>query len=72
MSDIESLLNEKRVFTPDAAFSRRANWNKKKVAEYRRLGEKNPDRFWAKMAREHVSWFEPWKKVLDWKPPYAK
>ena len=24
------------------------------------------------MAREHVSWFTPWKKVLDWKPPYAR
>ena len=24
------------------------------------------------MAREHVSWFTPWKKVLDWKPPFAK
>ena len=31
-----------------------------------------PQRFWAKMAREHVSWFKPWKKVLDWKPPFAK
>src|SRR5262245_24672628 len=24
------------------------------------------------MAREHVSWFTPWKKVLEWKPPYAR
>jgi acetyl-CoA synthetase len=24
------------------------------------------------MAKEHVSWFTPWKKVLDWKPPSAK
>ena len=24
------------------------------------------------MAKENVSWFSPWKKVLDWKPPYAK
>ncbi|MDP6547254.1 MAG: AMP-binding protein, partial [Phycisphaerae bacterium] len=25
-----------------------------------------------KMAREHVSWFAPWKKTLQWKPPFAK
>jgi acetyl-CoA synthetase len=72
MSDIESLLKEKRKFKPDPAFSRAANWNKKRVADYRKQGEKNPQQFWAKMARENVSWFSPWKKVLDWKPPFAK
>jgi hypothetical protein len=43
---------------------RRANWNKKTVREYRDLGAKNPERFWAKMAKEHLTWFSPWKKVL--------
>ncbi len=50
MSDIESLLDEKRLFKPDAAFSRAANWNKKTAGELRKLGEKSPERFWAKMA----------------------
>ena len=72
MADIQSLLREKRVFKPDPQFARDANWNKKTVTEYRKLGDKSPERFWAKMARENVSWFSPWKKVLDWKPPYAK
>ena len=72
MPDIKSLLKEKRVFKPDPAFARQANWNKKTVDTYRKLGEKNPQRFWAQMAKEHVSWFTPWKKVLDWKPPFAK
>ncbi len=72
MADIQSLLQEKRVFKPSPEFAREANWNKKKVAEYRELGEKNPERFWAKMAKENVTWFTPWKKVLDWKPPFAK
>ncbi|MDG2333197.1 MAG: acetate--CoA ligase [Myxococcota bacterium] len=72
MADIESLLKETRTFKPDPQFSREAVWNKKTVAEYRKLGAKSPERFWAKMAKEHVSWFSPWKKVLDWKPPYAK
>ena len=72
MTDIQTLLKEKRVFKPDPAFNRAANWNKKTVAEYRKLGEKNPERFWAKMAKENITWFKPWKKVLDWKPPFAK
>jgi len=72
MPDIESLLKEKRVFKPDAAFTRQSNWNKKTVDEYRKLGAKNPEKFWAKMAKQNVSWFTPWKKVLDWKPPFAK
>ncbi|MDX1648340.1 MAG: acetate--CoA ligase [Myxococcota bacterium] len=70
--DIESLLKEKRVFKPPKEFRREANWNKKTWTEHRKLGEKSPERFWAKMAREHVSWFTPPKKTLDWKPPNAK
>ncbi len=72
MADIESLLKETRTFKPSAEFAKNANWNKRTVSEYRKLGAKNPERFWAKMAKENVSWFTPWKKVLDWKPPFAK
>jgi acetyl-CoA synthetase len=72
MPDIESLLEEKRVFRPAKEFTRQAHWNKKTLKELRSLGERDPQRFWAKMARENVSWFSPWKKVLDWRPPFAK
>jgi acetyl-CoA synthetase len=72
MPDIESLLKEKRVFKAPAEFARKANWNKKQVRELRRLGERNPERFWARMAKENVTWFTPWNKVLQWKPPFAK
>jgi acetyl-CoA synthetase len=70
--DIQSLLKEKRFFKPGREFAKDANWTKKQVAEYRRLGKSSPERFWAKMAREHVSWFSPWKKTLVWKAPFAK
>jgi acetyl-CoA synthetase len=72
MADIESLLKEKRVFEPPKEFAKRANWSKKDVDTYRKLGARNPERFWAQMAKEHVTWFRPWKKVLQWKPPHAK
>src|SRR5262245_27947846 len=72
MSDIESLLKEKRRFAPDAGFAKQANWTKSQIAAYRKLAAKSPERFWAQMARERVSWFKPWKKLLEWKPPFAK
>ncbi|MBW2493931.1 MAG: hypothetical protein JRE43_04200, partial [Deltaproteobacteria bacterium] len=61
MADIESRLKEKRSFKPSAEFRKNANWNKRTVDELRKLGAKSPQRFWAKMARENVSWFTPWK-----------
>ena len=72
MADIESLLTEKRTFKPSPEFTKSANWNKRTVDELRKLGAKNPERFWARMAKENVSWFTPWKKILQWKPPTAK
>ena len=70
---IESTLKERRRFKPDPAFARKANVPGQ--AAYNRMvkaAEKNPERFWAQQAREHVTWFTPWKRVLDWKLPYAK
>jgi acetyl-CoA synthetase len=72
MPDIESLLKETRVFKPAPEFARTASWSKKTIAEYRKLGSSSPQRFWARMARENVTWFTSWKKVLQWKPPFAK
>ncbi len=72
MPDIESLLKEKRRFAPRPEFAKQANWNKRTVAAYRKLGAKSPEQLWAKLAREHVHWFTPWKKTLDWKPPFVK
>jgi len=71
MPDIESLLKEKRVFKPSKEFAKQANWNARDAKEMRKLGA-SPQKFWAKMARENVTWFTRWKKVLDWKPPFAK
>ena len=45
MPEIESLLKENRVVKPAPEFSRQANWNKKTIDEYRKLGARNPERF---------------------------
>src|SRR5436305_7400334 len=32
---------------------------------------RSPDRFWGREAKE-LTWRKPWKKVLDWKAPFAR
>ena len=70
--EIESLLKEKRVFKPSASFQKRAHIQGEKVLEgLRRTAAKNPEKFWASAAKE-LEWFRPWKKVLEWRPPFSK
>jgi acetyl-CoA synthetase len=65
---IEALLREKRKFPPPKGFARRALVNKASIYTE---AARNPVRFWEGRARE-LAWFKPWKKALEWKPPYAK
>ncbi len=68
MADIESLLKEKRTFKPSREFTKSANWNKRTVDELRKLGAKSPERFWAKMAKENVSWLPPGRRFCSGSP----
>ena len=65
---IEALLLEKRQFPPPKKFSEQANVRDPSV--YRKA-DRDFEKFWAGFARE-LSWYKPWKRVLDWKPPKAK
>jgi acetyl-CoA synthetase len=70
---IESVLQEHRIFKPSKEFSKRAQI--KSLAQYRKLYQqsiKQPEKFWAKQAKDELVWFKPWKKVLDWREPFAK
>jgi acetyl-CoA synthetase len=70
--NIESVLHEKRVFKPSAAFIKKARiGSMKKYRKMHRASLKNPDKFWGKMAEE-LTWAKPWKKVCVWKPPFAE
>ena len=65
---IDVLLHENRLFRPKAAFRRQAN-----VADpgvYRKAA-RNPDAFWAAIARE-LHWYRPFRTILEWKPPHAR
>jgi acetyl-CoA synthetase len=65
---IEALLREKRKFPPPKSFVKRALVNQASIYTE---AARNPVRFWEARARE-LHWLKPWKKALEWKPPYAK
>lgn len=66
MSNIESVLNEMRVFIPSNEFVKQANISG--MAGYQALckaAEQDYPGFWAKLARETLQWKTPFTKVLD-------
>src|ERR1044071_10249991 len=68
-----TVLQENRVFPPPKDFAAAAQI--KSLAQYKKLyaeSIKAPERFWGKQARNELVWFKPWKKVLEWKAPFAK
>jgi acetyl-CoA synthetase len=65
-SNIETVLQEKRVFPPSAAFVKQANISG--MEAYRKLAaeaERDFEGFWARLARENLLWSKPFTKVLD-------
>src|SRR3990172_7664548 len=70
--NIESLLNEQRVFPPNPEFSKRAHIHS--LAVYDSISKRavdDPEGFWAEIAAD-LHWFEPWTKVLEWEAPFSK
>ena len=70
--DIDSSLNERRVFPPPAEFSAKAHIGS--IEEYETLYQQSiadPEAFWASAA-ENLHWFKRWDKVLEWNLPWAK
>src|SRR5689334_19300046 len=70
--NIESHLVEKRVFQPSKEFAKSSRISS--PAQYRRMYRESiarPEKFWAREAQQLV-WQKPWKKVVEWKAPFAK
>ena len=70
-ADIESVLQEKRVFPPPPEFTAAHIASAADYQRWTRLAEDDPDKLWAAVAGE-LDWFSPWQSVLEWKPPFAK
>jgi len=71
---MEQLMNESRIFNPPADFVKNAAISG--MDAYNKLcaeAEKDYEGFWARLAREHVYWKQPFTKTLDEsKAPFYK
>ncbi len=71
-ANIDSILQETRVFPPAADFAKKAHV--KSLEEYEKIykeAKDNPEKFWGGIAEE-LYWFKKWDKVLEWNAPWAK
>jgi acetyl-CoA synthetase len=62
---IETMLLEERRYPPPPAFAAQANARPE-------VYERDFEEFWETEGRERVTWFEPFGKLYEWEPPYAK
>ncbi len=62
---IDTMLLEERRYPPDPEFARQANAQPE-------IYERDWEEFWETEGRNRVSWFEPFSKLYEWEPPYAK
>jgi acetyl-CoA synthetase len=72
-TNITSVSTEKRVFAPRKEFSKTARITS--LAQYKKLyneSVRSPEKFWGRQAKNELVWFKPWRKVLEWKEPFAK
>ena len=71
-SNIDSILQEKRLFQPPQEFREQAHI--KSMEEYQKIYKESiedPEKFWAGIAKD-LHWFKPWNSVLEWNAPWAK
>jgi acetyl-CoA synthetase len=66
--EIEGLLLEQRTFPPAPDVAAGAN----ATAALYEEAERDPEAFWARLARERLSWFDPFETTLEWDLPFAR
>ena len=62
---IDTMLLEERRYAPDPEFARQANAQPD-------IYERDWEELWETEGRNRVTWFEPFSKLYEWEPPYAK
>jgi acetyl-CoA synthetase len=62
---IETMFLEERRYAPPAEFAAQANAKPD-------IYERDWEQFWNVEGQERVSWAEPFTKLYEWEPPYAK
>lgn len=69
---IDNVMHETRVFPPSAEFSSKALLGSR--AAYQALYDESVadiEGFWGRQAVEHLHWFKPFDRVLEWQVPHA-
>ena len=62
---IDTMLLEERRYPPSPEFAAQANAKPE-------IYDEDFEAFWEREGRERLTWFEPFDKLYEWKPPYAK
>jgi len=65
LSNIDTYQSEERRYPPPPEFAARANAQPE-------IYDRSFEEFWESEGRERVAWFEPFTKLYEWEPPYAK
>ncbi len=66
-------MSESKTYPPSEQFAAQANV--KSMEAYRDLydrAQRDPETFWAGLAKSELAWFQPFAKTLEWNPPFAK
>ena len=70
---IDSVMEEDRLFPPSAEFSARCQLNSNEA--YEKLYEEakqDPVAFWERLGREELHWFKDFDQTLQWDEPFAQ
>ena len=66
MANIESILQEDRLFQPSEEFSSKARiQSRADLDALRKKAEEDHEGFWADLAREELDWHKPFETILD-------
>jgi acetyl-CoA synthetase len=65
LTNIDTYQREERRYPPPPEFAAQANAQPD-------IYDRDFDEFWETEGRERVAWFEPFTKLYEWEPPYAK
>ena len=69
---ILSVLSETRRFEPPRDFAAQANLTEERYHALLAHAERDPEDYWATLAREELLWEEPFHETLEWNPPFSK
>ena len=66
-------MNDQSVYPPSPEFVQNANISGMDAYRelYRRSMEE-PEKFWGELAEKEIHWFEKWRDVFEWHPPFVR